>query len=908
MVTIAQYQIGYQSSLGTPFNPSQSRFSDISDFTNIDKFSGFDIRLLNKGQSANSVWAIEAGINDGQAYLVNTPPIRIKSFTLDYERQLEVNDKFLRLFDYDKRLILGADIYSDQIWVDLNSLLIFNPNDVENKKVYWEILYQMPNDGTSTVVVIENDHILGTATGRAYIRVTTDDGAKSIDLEVYVLGNVTDVFLLNKEDGSHENQDDLVSDVIILENYTSIKLFTEILPQSAKDSGIIWSSSNESIASVDRNGNIYIHYRGSADNPVVNKNYTKEVSVVIRASSIDNILVYDEVTIIITPSNNTSLESGLKVYERGINIPLSKVGNSFRFTDPHRLVRYDVEYLNLEFYTNYNQTYKIRSSHATIDNSLVDGKNVYISKGDLVGNSYENRINTIEIIIISESGLEEIYTLEVTKALSANKQIGTLNASYDQENMLNYTFQNDRFVITSRIPYGTTRLYFSPILANNNSIYTKSNFHKITFSLYNTTEEYDGYIDLPTQSGKILVLMKVVAEDKTTKVYEIEVVIGYSNLDSLDNIFIGHSTQNNLLNFDPNTHEYNIELPLRFLNNLLISTTPTLDESGRQVSRVYIAVDSSRPVETNGILIDIMSGRTVVIQIRVQSEANYNLDINEYNVYTIYLHSEASNEAKLFEIELNNNYLDVLDEIDNYTYTFYKGKETDELTNLRMKLVSSPWSVQEVIYESYQNNFNGAITSYNLRLHQSLGYYQIPFIQSGTYKFKITIIAQNNIDSHVYYLEVTKESSQNAKIDYIDLLYQNKSILEEFLIPDNHEQFSYDVESNVYTMLTPITIPYAYDYLDVFIEIHRYARYRTNQDLRYYSSYEKARINLTTSINKITLEVFSKMALIKLFMNYKLFVNIIRIHHIKKSIICKTLVVHMFYMTLVIKQELLMMK
>lgn len=855
---ITPYQIGYQSSIGQPYNIANSRFTSESDFSKIEKFQGFNIRLLNKGQQTNTIWAIEPGVNNGNAYLVNTPPIRIQMIDINYDIEFEINGKSLRLFDYDNHLILGADIYLDQVWIDLNSFLIINPNNAENKKVYWEVLYQMPNDGVSQVVKIEDHYILGVTTGRAYIRVTTDDGAKQIELEVYVLGNVTDVFLVDKENGNHTNPNDLVPDQIIMENYTNIRFYTVILPEESADSGIIWSSSNEQIASVDRFGNVYLHYPGSIDNPVINQNYTKEVKVTIRASSVDNILVFDEVTIIITPSNKTSLDSGLKVYEKGTNIPLSRSGNHYYFTDPHRLVRYDVEYLNLEFYTNYNQTYRIKSSHATENDSLVNGKNVYISKGELVGNTYQNRTNIITITIISESGLEENYTLEVTKELSSNKEIDKLNASYDQQTYLNYTYNNGVFTITSRIPYGTNRLYFNPTLANNNSIYTKSNFHKITFNLYNSTQEYEGYIDLPNQSGVIIVQMKVTAEDKTTKVYDIEVVIGYSNLDSLDGLFVGQLGQENLLNFNPNIHEYDINLPLRYLNNLLIQATPTLDESNRQASIIYIGVDQSKPVETNSILIDIMSGRTVQIFVQVQSEANYYLNIKEYNTYVINLHSEANNEALLYRIELNNNIIEIIEGIDSYSFTFTSSYDTDLLTTLQMRLVSSPWSTQQVIYVFYRDYFNNTQTNYNLTIQPSLGYYQIPFFQSGKYGFRIRIVAQNNVDVHEYFLEITKEPSSNAKTNYIDLIYQNKSILETLLIPTNTSQFTYNSINNSYTLIKEIKVPHSTNYVDINLDIYRYAKYRVNSDDRLYNSYEKARVDLYTSVNNLVIEVLSE--------------------------------------------------
>ncbi len=120
--------------------------------------------------------------------------------------------------------------------------------------------------------------------------------------------------------------------------------------------------------------------------------------------------------------------------------------------------------MELVFNTNYNQKFIINNSQGNGDDPLVEGKNVYITRGIIDNNQYINRTNIITITIISESGQEEVYTLDVVKALSSSKEIEDLNASTDMQNRLSYTYSGSKFRITNKIPYGTNRLYFSPIL------------------------------------------------------------------------------------------------------------------------------------------------------------------------------------------------------------------------------------------------------------------------------------------------------------------------------------------------------------------------------------------------------------------------------------------------------------
>ena len=113
------------------------------------------------------------------------------------------------------------------------------PEDATNKSVTWK------SSTESVATVDQNGNIKAVSGGYTYIYVITQDGNKIDTCEVIVTKKVihVDSVLLNKDKlGLYEDE--------------TVQLIPTVLPENATNKNIIWSSSNESVATVDQNGNV----------------------------------------------------------------------------------------------------------------------------------------------------------------------------------------------------------------------------------------------------------------------------------------------------------------------------------------------------------------------------------------------------------------------------------------------------------------------------------------------------------------------------------------------------------------------------------------------------------------------------------------------------------------------------
>ena len=878
---IAGYQIGYLSSTGMPYNAPESKYTSKSAFGVIDNFStDFNISTIPSGSVPSTIWVIEPGVNGGLAYLANAMPIRINSLAMNPEKELIVDDKIIRVFDESGNLILGSDPTSYGVSFDLNEFLLINPDDAENKKVTWSVVEHRPNTGTSNVVTISGSVITGLVGGSSTIRVTSEDGSKTLDVNVLVVQRVADVYLVNKPGGSHQTPEDLLPETQELENYSSISLYTDVQPSEANDTRVIWSSSDEDIATVGADGLVTVKYLGSPDNPVVNNSYTNPVTVTIRATSIDNNSKFDEITFIITPSSKKVLEEDIIVKEKGIVIPLAKDGNNYTFLNSNQLVNYDTDYLDLIFTTKYNQTYTITSSHANELDPLVDGKKVYISKGFISENTYTNRENTITIIITAENGDQETYTLKVTKALSKVNEIENLNASYrlsvDENNYVSTisTYANNKFTITTKIPYGAWRLYFSPTLLDTTSNYSKSVTHKISYTLNAEGGPiYYDAINLPKKSGTTTIYMRVTAEDGSTRDYQIEYIMEYSDINTLDNIFVGVSGGENYLEFNSNVKTYNINFDFHFPSNIFLQATPTNDDSSEQISRVFISYDGiSEPYETNSIMLNnISAGSTLTVQVKVLSEYNNQKGINDYNVYTIYITRELNSDCDLESLIINDDNIPIINNVYDYTYTISGDPINDSIQSALFNLEVSTNANVEVTNLSFTKYYTLETTEYNFIINENNGYYPINIGEAGTYKIKIKVIAQNNQNSKTYYLNVIREPSNNSHFSEIVVKANGVPLTETPFNPLNINHFTYDSNANTYTIKQPINVQYETTNITIEGIVYRYAKYELENRTTIYRSGNPIPVNLNTGFNEFIIKVTAENS--SLYTTYVIQVN-----------------------------------
>ncbi len=110
------------------------------------------------------------------------------------------------------------------------------PEDADDKTVSWS------SDNTE-VVTVENGVVRAVAKGKATIAVTTNDGNLSAVCHVTVIQPVTGVSLTP-------------SGIFMVVGGEPGKLKADVTPNNADNKSVTWSSSNESVATVDENGNV----------------------------------------------------------------------------------------------------------------------------------------------------------------------------------------------------------------------------------------------------------------------------------------------------------------------------------------------------------------------------------------------------------------------------------------------------------------------------------------------------------------------------------------------------------------------------------------------------------------------------------------------------------------------------
>ena len=111
------------------------------------------------------------------------------------------------------------------------------PSDATNKNVTWK------SSNTAVATVDDNGKVTGVAAGEATITVTTEDGGKTATCKVSVLPSVKKVTVEPATLTLGQNK-----------SYT-LKATVEVLG-SGTDTGVTWTSSDETIATVDATGTV----------------------------------------------------------------------------------------------------------------------------------------------------------------------------------------------------------------------------------------------------------------------------------------------------------------------------------------------------------------------------------------------------------------------------------------------------------------------------------------------------------------------------------------------------------------------------------------------------------------------------------------------------------------------------
>lgn len=122
------------------------------------------------------------------------------------------------------------------------------PEDATNFNVAWS------SDNSSVATVDESGKVTAVKEGTATITVTTQDGGKTASCVVTVVTATVPVkgITLNKT-------------TLSLDEYKSEKLIATVQPEDATNKTVVWSSSDEKVATVDKDGTVKGVYAGTAN-------------------------------------------------------------------------------------------------------------------------------------------------------------------------------------------------------------------------------------------------------------------------------------------------------------------------------------------------------------------------------------------------------------------------------------------------------------------------------------------------------------------------------------------------------------------------------------------------------------------------------------------------------------------
>lgn len=228
------------------------RYDDVKAFASETVYNTVKTDLLNAIQAAEDLMDQGAAYNDE-----------------DLTRITNELDIASRKFDQAVKHVEEIIITSDNITLSKNEgkqlHVEIHPSDAFIQDVRWE------SDDKNIVKVDENGYIQAVGTGVTKIRAIALDNQMSDEIEVTVDTKVTGI-QLNK------------TSVIINRNESEI-LKAEVQPADALNQKVLWSSSNEDVATVDENGNVTAHKVGSAiiSATTVDGNYTATCSVQVDA-------------------------------------------------------------------------------------------------------------------------------------------------------------------------------------------------------------------------------------------------------------------------------------------------------------------------------------------------------------------------------------------------------------------------------------------------------------------------------------------------------------------------------------------------------------------------------------------------------------------------------------------------
>lgn len=156
-----------------------------------------------------------------------------------------------------------------------NINVTLEPQDADKSELVW-------TSSDESILTVENGIITGISSGKATITAKTLDGTVSDSIEITVYTPVSNI-VISKE-------------TIELFTGKTAKLIANVLPEDADNKGIIWSSTNSSIVTVNGEGTITGIAPGTADIIVKakNENIQAKCSVTVKEMDQNIILEFNE--------------------------------------------------------------------------------------------------------------------------------------------------------------------------------------------------------------------------------------------------------------------------------------------------------------------------------------------------------------------------------------------------------------------------------------------------------------------------------------------------------------------------------------------------------------------------------------------------------------------------------------
>ena len=266
MIVASDYQIHLIGSKGTP---DYSKYEFISENENI--------------ATVDSNGIVKA-ISEGQTNII------VKSKKYDFEDKIAVN--------IDGNSIYSISFYIDEVNMDIDETykptVLINDSSKMNVSAVWE-------SSNSKIATVNNGTIKAISPGVTYIVATIKDTKYSSRLKVIVNSKQdnSQSTIDEKEDidDSYEAPDENVNDYIpvssveITSNIDYLKVSDEkdieyrILPETATNKNVKWSSNNPNVVSVNNNGHINALSEGTADIIVNTEDGNKKVFITINVNN-----------------------------------------------------------------------------------------------------------------------------------------------------------------------------------------------------------------------------------------------------------------------------------------------------------------------------------------------------------------------------------------------------------------------------------------------------------------------------------------------------------------------------------------------------------------------------------------------------------------------------------------------